>query len=112
MFQTEVREGCAGPLQVIRTPVAGAAELHGQMEHLARLAYGGGDGGDLADVIDAVRTLIPEYRPRAMPSSRRWTPERAWPDEAHDRGSELPRARTTATCTGRFANWPRSRPSI
>jgi FlaA1/EpsC-like NDP-sugar epimerase len=63
IFQTEVRDGFAsGPLEVILTPAPAPAELHSLMEQLAaRLA-----GGDLAGLISAIRSVVPEYQPSSL----------------------------------------------
>lgn len=59
VYESETREGHISGLQVMRTPGPSAAELH---EHMARLACLLANN-DLAGVIDAVRTLVPEYQP-------------------------------------------------
>ncbi|MGO9009184.1 MAG: polysaccharide biosynthesis protein [Bryobacteraceae bacterium] len=59
IFKTEIREGWAGQLEVIRTPNLAPAELHGRMEQLAsHLA-----GGDVAGLVGTISTMIPEYEP-------------------------------------------------
>ena len=63
VFETEVQEGlAAGPLQVILTPTPQPAELHTLMEQLAgRLA-----DGDLAGLIRAISSVVPEYEPSSL----------------------------------------------
>lgn len=58
--RTETRDGfAAGPLAVILTPTPAPAGLHSLMEQLAgRLAC-----GDLAGLIDTIRSAVPEYQP-------------------------------------------------
>ncbi|MGO9093621.1 MAG: polysaccharide biosynthesis protein [Bryobacteraceae bacterium] len=63
VFQTEVQDGlAAGPLSVILTPAPAPADLHSLMQQLAgRLAC-----GDLAGLIGAIRSAVPEYEPSSL----------------------------------------------
>jgi FlaA1/EpsC-like NDP-sugar epimerase len=62
IFQTEIREGSSGPLEIIRTPSPAPAELHRRMQELAaRLA-----SRDLAGLIETIRALVPEYQPSSL----------------------------------------------
>jgi FlaA1/EpsC-like NDP-sugar epimerase len=60
IYPAEIRNGfAAGPLAVILTPAPAPADLHALMEQLARhLAC-----GDLAGLIGAIRSAVPEYQP-------------------------------------------------
>ena len=63
VFQTEVQDGlAAGPLAVILTPAPAPAELHSLMEQLAALL----SRGDLAGLIDTIRSAVPEYEPSSL----------------------------------------------
>lgn len=63
IFQNETREGFAtGGLEIIRTPTPAPPELHGRMEQLAGLL----PGCDLAGLIDAISTMVPEYQPGSL----------------------------------------------
>jgi hypothetical protein len=59
ILQSEVRDGAAGPLDVILTPAPAPSELHSHMARLACLLAGGG----LAELIETIGALVPEYQP-------------------------------------------------
>ncbi|MGD0667683.1 MAG: polysaccharide biosynthesis protein [Bryobacteraceae bacterium] len=59
IFPAELREGFAGPLEVIRAPSPAPEELHDRMEQLAsHLAV-----GDVAGLVATISEMIPEYEP-------------------------------------------------
>ncbi|MGC9949034.1 MAG: polysaccharide biosynthesis protein [Bryobacteraceae bacterium] len=62
MFQTEIRDGSAGPLAVIRTPTPAPAELHGRMAQIDCLLA----GGDLAALLETICAMVPEYQPSSV----------------------------------------------
>jgi FlaA1/EpsC-like NDP-sugar epimerase len=62
IFQTEIREGFSGPLEIIRTPMPAPAELHSCMQELAGLVA----GRDLAGLIKTIGALVPEYQPSSL----------------------------------------------
>ena len=63
IYPAETRDGfAAGPLAVILTPAPASAELHSLMEQLAALL----SRGDLAGLIDTIRSAVPEYEPSSL----------------------------------------------
>ena len=63
IYPAETRDGlAAGPLHVVLTPAPAPAGLHALMAELAaRLAC-----GDLAGLIGAIRSAVPEYEPSSL----------------------------------------------